>query len=378
MTQPTLRVLAIVPSLYDTSPGQRFRMEQWAPALRERGIDVTFEAFEDEALHAALYASGQTARKVTLILQALWRRTALMARLRRYDVVYVLREAALLGPALFERWIRWAGRPLVFDFDDAVFERYVSPANGYLSYLKCPGKTRSVCRIATHVMAGNPYLDSYARQVTDRITIVPTTIDLDTYRVPAARLTPEKLVIGWSGSYSTVQHLDTIRPILQRLARTESFRLLVIGTDRYAIDGVEVEARRWRAATEVEDLAEMDIGIMPLPDDRWSRGKCGLKALQYMAIGIPTVCSPVGANSLFIQSGENGLLADSEEEWITGLTQLLQSGELRSRLGGAGRRTVEQRYSKAALTPVVAEILTSVSGRTGRPGVKPTGRQGRK
>ena len=363
MTQPTLRVLAIVPSLYDTSPGQRFRMEQWAPALRARGIDVTFEAFEDEALHAALYASGQTARKVTLILQALWRRTALMFRLRRYDVVYVLREAALLGPAVFERWIRWAGRPLVFDFDDAVFERYVSPANGYLSYLKCPGKTRSVCRIATHVMAGNPYLDAYAREVTDRITVVPTTIDLDTYRVPASRPAREKLVIGWSGSYSTVQHLDTIRPILQRLARTETFRLLVIGTDRYAIDGVDVEARPWRAASEVQDLVGMDIGIMPLPDDRWSRGKCGLKALQYMALGSPTICSPVGANSLIIQTGENGLLAESDTEWIDGLTQLLQSPALRVRLGDAGRRTVERLYSKSVVAKAVAGILNAAAGR---------------
>jgi glycosyltransferase involved in cell wall biosynthesis len=377
MTQPTLRVLAIVPSLYDTSPGQRFRMEQWAPALRARGIDVTFEAFEDDALHAALYQSGQLAQKARLILRALWRRTALMFRLRRYDVVYVLREAALLGPAIFERWIRWAGRPLVFDFDDAVFERYVSPANGYLSYLKFPGKTRSVCRIATHVMAGNPYLETYARAVTDRITIVPTTIDLDAYRLPPSRPPRATLVIGWSGSYSTVQHLDTIRPVLQRLARTKSFRLLVIGTDRYAIDGVEVEARPWRAATEVEDLAEMDIGIMPLPDDRWSQGKCGLKALQYMALGIPTICSPVGANRIIIQPGENGLLADSAEEWIAGLTQLLEAGDLRSRLGGAGRRTVEEAYSKDAVAPVVADILTSAALRTHRRRAQPPGRRER-
>jgi len=169
-------------------------------------------------------------------------------------------------------------------------------------------------------------------------------------------------VIGWSGSYSTVQHLDTLRSGLQRLAREVPFRLRVIGTPKYELDGVDVEALPWRSETEVADLQRMDIGIMPLPDDKWSKGKCGLKALQYMALGIPTICSPVGVNTDIIQDGENGFIAGGEDEWVDKLARLLRSPELRRRLGLAGRSTVEARYSARVQAPRVYRIFESVAG----------------
>jgi len=158
-----MRILALVPSLYDTSPGQRFRLEQWAPILEERGIEIDYQPFETEKLHEILYKPGQMAGKIATILGAFGARLSTLRRVRRYDVVYVFRETALLGPAFIERLVAWSGVPMVFDFDDAVFVPYVSPSNGYLSYLKFPGKTRSICRLSSHVMAGNPYLADYAR-----------------------------------------------------------------------------------------------------------------------------------------------------------------------------------------------------------------------
>src|SRR5678815_5896191 len=142
-----------------------------------------------------------------------------------------------------------------------------------------------------------------------------------------------------------VQHLDTMRGALKKLAEKESFRLRVIGTPSYECPPVNVEAMPWRADTELEDLSEIDIGMMPLPDDRWSKGKCGLKALQFMALGIPTICSPVGVNTDIIQDNQNGLLADSEHEWVEKMSQLITSPEMRDRLGRAGRATVEEKYS---------------------------------
>src|ERR687885_1852618 len=141
-----MRVLAVVPSLYDTSPGQRFRMEQWAPRLRTYGIDVRFAPFETPSLHAVLYRAGHVAQKAFRIAEAFARRAALLREARGFDAVYIFRVAALLGPAFVEWWIGRSGVPLIFDFDDAVFERYVSPANGYLSMLKCPGKTSTICK----------------------------------------------------------------------------------------------------------------------------------------------------------------------------------------------------------------------------------------
>jgi glycosyltransferase involved in cell wall biosynthesis len=359
-----MHILAIVPSVYDTNPSQRFRIEQWEPLLRERGVEIDFKPFESDELHAVLYKPGRVAEKLRLVGEALRRRAGEVRSARGYDAIYLLREAALLGPPLFERRLARTGVPYVFDFDDAVFVPYVSPSNGYLSYLKFPGKTRAICRMAAHVMAGNQYLADYAGEVNERVTIIPTTIDTEKYRVEP-RAENDVPVIGWSGSFSTAVHLSTIKTALRRLAERERFRLRVIGARDFKIEGVDVEAMPWRAATEVEDLRPFDIGIMPLPDDKWSRGKCGLKALQYMALGVPTVCSPVGVNSEIIRDGETGLLASTDDEWVEKLSGLLRSAGERARLGRAGRETVESRYSAAVQSPRVYDVFASVIARAG-------------
>lgn len=354
-----MRVLALVPSLFDTSPGQRYRLEQWESLLRERGIEIHYEPFECEQLHSLLYKPGQWGRKLRLVASGFSRRLATIRNTADFDVVYVFREAALLGPPIFERLVNQSGIPIVFDFDDAVFVSYRSPANGYLSYLKYAGKTKTICRIAAHVMVGNPYLAEYASQVNNHVTVIPTTIDTDKYK-PLPRAESVVPVIGWTGSYSTVQHLDTLRGALQKLAKRQSFRLRVIGTPSYEIPGVDVEASNWRADTELQDLSSIDVGVMPLPNDAWSKGKCGLKALQFMALGVPTICSPVGVNTDIIRDNENGMLADTEDEWVEKMSLLLQSREIRKRLGLAGRQTVEEWYSAKIQAPRVFEIFKSV------------------
>lgn len=355
-----MKVLAIVPSLYDTSPGQRFRIEQWEPLLNESGVEITYSPFETPELREVLYQKGNALTKVKAVNQNIAKRRQTIRSVADHDLVYVFREAALLGPAWFERRIARSGVPMVFDFDDAVFVAYKSPSNGYLSYLKFPGKTATICRLSAHVMAGNQYLADYALKQNQNVTIIPTTIDTDSY-LPAPRdAEPGSITIGWSGSFSTVQHLDTIREVLQELARSEKFKLRVIGTPNYELSGVDVEALQWRSETEIEDLQKIDIGLMPLPDEDWSRGKCGLKALQYMALGIPTICSPVGVNSTIIQDGENGFLADRKDEWIAKLKELIHSAELRRRLGDAGRLTVEKGYSARSQAPRVLEVFESV------------------
>jgi glycosyltransferase involved in cell wall biosynthesis len=361
-----MRVLALVPSVFDTAPGQRFRIEQWDSLLRESGVEIVYEPFECEELHSIISSRGRALAKSRLVIKGLVNRAGALIGMRDYDAVYVFREAALLGPAIFEYWVKLSGVPMVFDFDDAVFVPYDSPANGSWSKLKFPGKTRTICRLSSHVMAGNPYLAEYARRVNSNVTIIPTTIDTDKYT--PGRSAPESAtpVIGWSGSFSTVQYLDILREPLQRLAAREKFRLRIIGASNYRLDGVDLEVMPWRSQTEVEDLRVIDIGVMPLPDDAWSRGKCGLKALQYMALGIPTICSPVGVNSDIIQDGVNGFLASTADEWIEKLTALLRAPDLRKRLGSAGRRTVEAKYSARSQVPRVLEIFKSVAHKSRR------------
>jgi glycosyltransferase involved in cell wall biosynthesis len=209
-------------------------------------------------------------------------------------------------------------------------------------------------------MAGNPYLAGYARQVNSNVTVVPTTIDTEKYQPREAAPTTIP-VIGWTGSHSTVQHLDTLRGVLRRLAQQDNFRLRVIGTPTYQLPGVDVEAMKWQSKTEADDLKPIDIGVMPLPDDAWSKGKCGAKALQFMGLGIPTVCSPVGVNTDIIRDNQNGFLAATEDEWVEKLSNLIRSVPLRARLGRAGRETVEQKYSAISQAPRVFEIFKSVA-----------------
>ncbi len=358
-----MKVLAIVPSLYDTSPGQRFRLEQWEPLLADAGVQITYSPFETEALRSVLYQKGNAFTKIKAVGKNLRQRKATIRSASEYDLVYVFREAALLGPPWFERRIAKSGVPMVFDFDDAVFVSYKSPSNGYLSYLKFAGKTAEICRLSSHVMAGNQYLADYALKQNPNVTIVPTTIDTEKYVavVSASEGIGNVVTIGWSGSFSTVQHLDTIREALRELATTEKFKLRVIGTPEYELDGVDVEAIQWRSETELEDLGKIDIGLMPLPDEDWSRGKCGLKALQYMALGIPTICSPVGVNSTIISDGANGYLADSKDEWISKLKILIHNAELRRKIGFAGRETVVADYSAKSQAPRVLEIFRSLT-----------------
>jgi len=349
-----------MPSLYDTSPGQRYRLEQWEPLLRERGVEITYSPFESDELHSAVYQPGRLGQKLKFVSQSLIRRSSVLKKVKDYDVVYIFREAALLGPPIFERLIHQRGVPIVFDFDDAIFVSYKSPSNGYLSYLKFAGKTKTICRLSSHVMVGNPYLADYARKVNDNVTIIPTTIDTEKYQPLTHSDHASPIVIGWTGSHSTVQHLNTLRSALQKLATRQSFVLRVIGTPTYELEGVDVEAMKWHSESELQDLSAVDIGIMPLPDDKWSKGKCGLKALQFMALGIPTICSPVGVNTDIIQDNENGFIAGTEEQWVEKLSRLAQSRELRERLGTAGRRTVEEKYSAASQAPRVHEVFRSV------------------
>ncbi len=359
-----MRLLALVPYPYDKAPGQRYRIEQWAPSLTQFGVSVTFESFRCPELHELLCKPGNNLRKITLTARAIGRRIKVLRQLHNYDLVYIYNEAALLGPALAEHYIRSKRIPFVFDFDDAIFLHYtyISPVNRYLRLLKFPGKTGSICREASHVIVGNSYLADYALKFNSNVTIVPSTVDTDSYTL-ADSPGNEVPVIAWTGSYSTVQYLDTLRPVLQNLSKTQRFKLRVIGVPDYQIEGVDVEAIPWRSETEVADLRGIDIGVMPMPEDAWTRGKCGMKALQFMALGIPTVCAPVGVNSTIIRQNENGLLASTDDEWTESLTRLLTSRSLREELGKQGRATIEANYSKAIHAPRVFRLLESAVDR---------------
>jgi glycosyltransferase involved in cell wall biosynthesis len=367
-----MQVLALTPNLHGTCPGLRFRIEQWAPHLEKAGVRVTFLPFEDEVLHRVIYQPRQYVRKGLLLLRALLRRFGVAGRARQYDVVFLYREASLIGPALVERLLAGTGVPIVYDFDDPIWLPYRSPNNGVFSLLKFTGKTASICRMAHTVTVGNSLQASWAAQHARNVRVVPSTIEMARYPARPASTAASTTTLGWTGSHSTLPFLNLLRRPLERLAQRYSFRLLVIShtdTPELGWSAGELVGKKWQAATEAVDLHEIDIGLAPFPDTGWTPWRCHGKVLQYMAAGIPTVASRIGILPEYIRDCEQGFLAATEDEWVERLSALVEDVALRRRMGARARETIGDRYSAHVWAPRVREVLEAAAAgsRRGRP-----------
>jgi glycosyltransferase involved in cell wall biosynthesis len=360
-----LRVLALLPYPVGRVPGQRFRFEQWAPILSSHGVAITYSTFLGEADFRLLYQPGRIGKKGMAVLRGYARRVGLLATLDRFDVAFVYREAAFLGSAWLEALI--ARRcPIVYDFDDAIYLADSSEANRAFGFLKRPGKAAAVCALASAVTVGNDTLAAFARRHTARVEVIPTTIDTDAYRVVGREPNPRP-VVGWTGSPTTARYLLALEPALRRLRTRHDFELRVVGAE-VAMTGFDVRCVPWRADSEADDIRAFDVGLMPLDDDEWARGKCALKALQYMALGIPPVVSPVGASAVIVRDGINGFHASSSDHWVNRLAVLLADPALRARLGAAARATVQDHYAAGVHAPRLAALLRQVGREAGNGG----------
>jgi glycosyltransferase involved in cell wall biosynthesis len=359
----TIELLALVPYALGTTPSQRFRIEQWAPLLaRDHGIRVHFAPFADEPLSAILARPGGLARKASAMLRATAARVPEVLRARRYDAVLVHRAACLAGPAVLERVLAGSGPPLLFDFDDAIWLRHTSGANAVFDRLKFPGKTATLCRLAARVVAGSEYLAAWARGHSARVDVVPTSIDVAAYQRPD-RAANGRVVVGWTGSATSLTHLERAAPLLRRLAAAREVEIRVLSTRPPALPDVPVVFRPWTPDNEVGEIGTFDVGIKPMPDDEWARGKCPMKELQYLALGIPAVCSAVGGTREAVRHGDNGYLVSTEDEWMEALVRLVDDPALRARLGEAGRRTVRERYaSERSAASFAASVRAAVGG----------------
>jgi glycosyltransferase involved in cell wall biosynthesis len=356
-----IRLLALVPKAPGLSPGQRFRIEQWAPLLAQHhGIKIDFDPFESPRLSEVLYKRGRIAGKAGLILRDGVRRCAALWRARSFDGVIVYREATLLGGSYLEWMLRRLARlPLIYDFDDAIWEvaaSYRNGRSGLSSLVRAPWKTGAICRMASAVTVGNAFLAEYAGRYNRDVTIVRTALDLARFTPGPSRQGPFTIV--WTGSHSTLPYLESLRDVFRRVGDAVPTRVRVICDERPAdFENVVNEFVPWSADTEVRALQDVDVGVMPLPDTLSARGKCGFKALQYMAVGHPAVVSPVGMNREIVTDGENGFWATSDDEWVEALLTLARDRDLRNRMGTAGRRVVEAEFSVGTAAAAFATVV---------------------
>jgi glycosyltransferase involved in cell wall biosynthesis len=247
--------------------------------------------------------------------------------------------------------------PIVYDFDDSIYLPNASAANKFFAPLKWVRKVGTICRLSGHVTVGNDHLRRFAMRHADQVSVLRTTIDTERFLPRGPHGADGPVVVGWMGSETTLPHLMMIADALRELAARRRFVLHVVSTREVSIPGVAVRSTRWSVGREVRDLQSFDIGIMPLPDDPWTRGKCGAKLLLCMGVGVPGVASPVGVNADIVEDGANGFLASTDADWVEKLSALIDSPALRASMGAAARRTVESRFSAQVVAPGLLDIL---------------------
>ena len=346
-----MRILFVVPYPPGQAPSQRFRFEQYLDKLVAHGHTYQVAAFLNQDTWKILYKPGHTGAKAWGIVAGFLRRVGLLFTVPGYDFVFVHREAAPVGPPLLE-WVmtKVLGKRLIYDFDDAIWLTNTSETNKIAAGFKWHHKVASICRWAHKNSCGNAYLAAYARQFNPHTVVNPTTIDTEgLHNQVRDQAKPGHLVIGWTGTHSTLKYLDQLVPVLAQLeAEGLKFEFKVISNQPPALPLRSLVYLPWRKETEIADLLSFHVGLMPLENDVWARGKCAFKALQYMALGIPPLVSPVGMNTEVVQDGQNGYVCDTPAEWEQRLRELLANPQLRERLGRAARATVETRYSVKA------------------------------
>jgi len=349
-----MQILFLIPYPLGYAPSQRFRFEQYFKILVKNNIDFDCQSFIDEKTWKILYLKGYIFQKLIGVLGGFARRVKILFFLQKYDFIFIHREAAPVFPPIFEFLIaKIFNKKIIFDFDDAIWLPNTSEQNWFSSFLKFHQKTSYLCGWAWKVSAGNDYLCNYAKKFSTNVCLNPTTIDTENLHKIDNEPTKndrvgERLVIGWTGSHSTLKYLDELIPTLREIERKYPIDFLVISNQKPAFQIDSLKFIKWNKETEIQDLAKIQIGVMPLTDDKWAEGKCGFKALQYMSLGIPALASPVGVNTKIIRNGENGFLCSTAEEWKKTLIKLIEDENLRTQIGKNARQTIENQYSVKA------------------------------
>jgi len=341
-----MKILFLIPYPLASAPSQRFRFEQYLHFLKEEGHQITVSSFFGKMSWNVLYKPGNVVLKLFGFFRGIVKRKYDLFRATKADIVFIHREAAPLGPPVFE-WViaRILRKKIIYDFDDAIWLPNTSKENSFVAWLKWHGKVRSTCKWSWRVSCGNKFLLDYAKQYNSNAFLNPTTIDAENLHDPDSCTKTGVLTIGWTGTHSTAKYLLPLIPVLENLQKQFDFRFLFICNHPPPFELSNLEFRPWKSETEISDLMEIDIGIMPLKDDQWAEGKCGFKALQYMALQIPALVSPVGVNSEIVEHGVQGFHCRTNEEWSTRISELKEDPQIRNSMGQSGRDKVVRQYS---------------------------------
>jgi len=339
-----MRVLALVPNQVGHAAGQRGSIELWQKVLSASGIDIEFAPFESDHLRSIIFSSGQNIAKAAEMLRCYWSRFSLLDRLDEFDAVFVYREAALIGPAILERLIA-RKKPIIYQLDDPLFVPYRSPKNGYFSYLKFFGKIKEIVKLSSVVIVNSTQIQEFAIQYNSNVWLIPSIVDTSSFTFDPRYQDISPVTVGWSGSPTTAGNVKILEQPLQRISRVTDHQIHFIGAEDFDLKDVKYTAQLWNEKSEVRDLRNIQIGLVPLPMNAWNPFKFIMKTAQYMALGIVPVGTPMASNPEVIRHGENGFLASTNEEWFEYIELLATDKELRCRLSKNAATDAESKYS---------------------------------
>ncbi|MBB6610839.1 glycosyltransferase family 4 protein [Pontibacter sp. Tf4] len=354
-----MKVLFIVPYPEGKAASQRYRVEQWLPVLQERGINYSLAPFWDVTTSAVLYRQGYSLQKLIGLAKGMLRRLKLLFQLNSYSYIFIHREATPVGPPWFE-WFaaKLLRKKIIFDFDDAIWLPNTTESNSIAGKFKWHQKTAQLIRWSYKVSCGNHYLQAFARNYSPESIYLPSVVNTSlNYSKQKEQQTPI-VTIGWVGSHSTLPYLKLIEPVLQKLEQNYSFKFVVVADRKPDLQLQSLQFIVWDETTELDNLLTFNIGVMPLPETEWARGKCAFKAIQYMALGIPAVVSAVGANMVAVPDAIVGYTCTSQQEWYEKLELLLLNTDEREKLGRAGKLWIEQAYSVRARQQTFLQLFT--------------------
>jgi len=351
-----VRKIALLTKYGNLAASTRQRFLQYRPFFESAGYEFDEQPLLDNAYLERLYEGHP--RDLKHITYQYIQRLFWLINKCDADVLWLHCELFPYLPGVLERFARFPGKPIVFDFDDAIFHSYDAHPRVYIRRL-LGRKLYTTISGSRLILAGNSYLADYSREKCRRVEVVPTVVDTDQYKPGPSSHPRSEAAIGWIGTPSTWKdYMIPILPLLGRVASDTGARIVAVGaSDR---DQSDVEVFPWTEETEVSRIQAMDIGVMPLTDTPWARGKCGYKLIQYMACGLPVVASPVGANIEIVDQGVNGFLVETHDEWYSALETLIEDPELRLRMGQMGREKVERDYSLKVQGPRVTRLLTDL------------------
>lgn len=362
-------MLVICPFPQGVAAGQRLKYEQYFDEWRSKGWDIDISSFMDEKMWRVVYQRGKTGSKIVGTIRGHLRRLRDLSKIPNYDLVYIFMYVTPLLTNLMERSVRLLAKRVIYDIEDNIhiqqYSRLQTDPNPLIRFLKWPNKIKFLIRSADYVITSSPFLNIDCKRITTTgfCSYVSSSLDTEHYKPKLNYSNDKTIVIGWTGTYSSKKYLDLLKNVLIKLSKKVKFKLHIISNFKYDFPEIDLKVIDWNLETEIKDLQSFDIGLYPLPLDDWVHGKSGLKAIQYMALGIPCVATAIGTTPMLINDRVNGRLVITEEQWIDALEELVLDSNLRQTIGKQARLDTVAKYSLSAIGKTYDKILQNVMER---------------